>query len=106
MDEHFDGSDAQLLVTCPKCGRQWLPPCEQTICIERHGECIPCRFVPVGGEINKHGSGEGTTEEIDAISAAAKLGAGETATKSLCDMTEADFDAVHNAGNKRCEASD
>jgi hypothetical protein len=75
----LESTEAHLLVTCPKCGRQWMPPCEQVICIERHGECIPCRFVPVGGEINKHGSGEGTTEEIDAISAAAKVGADSTA---------------------------
>jgi len=29
-----------------------------------------------------------------------KVGVGETATKSLRDMTEADFDAAHNAGVK------
>ena len=69
MDELFDGSDAHMIVTCPKCGRQWIPPCEQTICIERHGECIPCRFVPVGGKINTHGSGAGTDDELAAISA-------------------------------------
>jgi hypothetical protein len=49
-----------------------MPPCEQAICIERHGECIPCRFAPIGGEINKHGSGEGTTDELDAIGAAGR----------------------------------
>ncbi len=80
MDELFDGSNAHPLAACPKCGRKWMPPCEQTICIDAHGECIPCRFVPVGGEINKHGSGAGTTEELDAISAAAKVGASDTAT--------------------------
>lgn len=58
---------------CPKCERQYPVPCEQTICIERYGECIPCRFIPVGGEINKHGSGEGTTEELNAIGVEGKI---------------------------------
>jgi hypothetical protein len=62
------------LIACPKCGRQWMPPCEQTICIEMHGECIPCRFVPPGGKINTHGSGAGTDNELAAISAAAAIG--------------------------------
>ena len=87
-----DKNEAPILTAsgaaCPKCGRKWMPPCEQTICIDAHGECIPCRFVPVGGEINKHGSGAGTTEELDAISAAAKVGTSDTATEG------------HNAGDK------
>ena len=79
MDELFDGSNAHQLVACPKCKRQWMPPCEQTICIERHGECIPCRFAPIGGEINKLGSGAGTAEEIDAISATRRAALGPNA---------------------------
>ncbi len=35
--------------------------------------------------------------EIGGNYATRKVGAGRTATKSLRDMTEADFDAVHNA---------
>jgi len=30
---------------CPKCDLEWLEPCEQTICIDLHGECIKCRYV-------------------------------------------------------------
>lgn len=35
-------------VSCPKCGRSWTPPCEQTSCLELFGECIPCRFTNGG----------------------------------------------------------
>jgi len=52
--------------TCPKCSREWQEPCEQTNCIERFGECIPCRFLPVG-ENNPYGSGVGTKDELDAL---------------------------------------
>ena len=53
-------------VACPKCGREWEAPCEQSVCIEMFGECIPCRFIPIG-DINKVGSGLGTDEEVEAI---------------------------------------
>lgn len=49
---------------CPKCANTWEGECDQSRCIELYGECIQCRFVPVG-EINKYGSGSGTKEEFD-----------------------------------------
>ena len=55
-------------IACPKCKREWKPPCEQTRCIAKHGECICCRFIPIGA-INKHGRASGTREEFDAIGA-------------------------------------
>ena len=51
---------------CPKCNKIWPADCEQTLCIERHGECIGCRFVPAG-ENNQFGSGSGTEAEFDAL---------------------------------------
>lgn len=55
------------LKSCPKCSMRWPPVCEQTICIDLHGECIRCRFVDKGPR-NQHGSGEGIRNEITAIS--------------------------------------
>lgn len=67
MSETPDTTEA----ACPKCEREWPHICEQTICIDRHGECVCCKFVN-RGEHTPHGSGYGTTEELDAISAANK----------------------------------
>lgn len=52
---------------CPKCKREWDDECQQAECVRRHGECICCRFLPVGASDNKHGSGCGTREEFDAL---------------------------------------
>jgi hypothetical protein len=52
-----------LMATCPKCGRSWPVRCEQAVCIERHGECVPCRFV----------HGDGTAAEFDALAGSAAL---------------------------------
>ena len=62
--------DTQQVVECPVCHRTWLRPCEQGACIERHGECIACRFLPKGSKENKHGSGAGTKQELDALAGA------------------------------------
>lgn len=51
---------------CPKCSKNWPDDCEQSLCIERHGECIACRFVPLGDK-NQHGSGIGTADEFDEL---------------------------------------
>ena len=55
------------MVKCPKCGREWEPPCKQTVCIKLYGECMPCRFVP--RPTNVSGSGEGTLSELALIRA-------------------------------------
>lgn len=55
------------LTPCPKCSMRWPPVCEQTICIDLHGECIRCRFVDKGPR-NQYGSGNGVRKEITAIS--------------------------------------
>ena len=52
--------------SCPKCGLHWPEPCQQTRCIERHGECIKCRFVPSGAN-NVHGSASGTAQELEQL---------------------------------------
>ena len=49
---------------CPKCSKNWPDDCEQSLCIERHGECIACRFIPLGDK-NQHGSGIGTADEFE-----------------------------------------
>lgn len=54
------------MAKCPKCSTTWPADCEQALCVERHGECIVCRFVP-RGERNPHGSGDGVAEEFDAL---------------------------------------
>lgn len=51
---------------CPKCDRSWDSGTEQALCIERHGECVPCYFIP-SGEHNPTGSGAGIAEEFDAL---------------------------------------
>ena len=51
---------------CPKCARTWEGPCEQSVCIDLFGECIPCRFLPIGDK-NKYGSGNGTEEELNIV---------------------------------------
>lgn len=43
---------------CPKCARSWSRPCEQSACIDFHGECMVCRF-GIGGT--------GTAEEAESI---------------------------------------
>ena len=72
---------------CPKCQREWKgqAPCDQTVCIEMFGECIPCRFLPTTHPNNTRGSGSGTDADLKAIETAskavrAKVGADETAT--------------------------
>ena len=52
--------------SCPKCGLRWPVPCQQTLCIERHGECIKCRFVP-SGPTTVHGSASGTVQELEQL---------------------------------------
>lgn len=71
---------------CPKCQREWKgqAPCDQTVCIEMFGECIPCRFLPTTHPNNTRGSGSGTDADLKAIEAAskvarAKVGAGTAA---------------------------
>lgn len=59
--DYRDGYDrifSKKPVECPKCRASWSGPCQQTKCIDLHGECIRCRFVPVG-PINVYGSGCG-----------------------------------------------
>lgn len=53
---------------CPKCARTWEDlACQQALSIELFGECIVCRFVPIG-TINKYGSASGTEEELERLS--------------------------------------
>ena len=56
---------------CPKCQREWKDqaPCDQTVCIEMFGECIPCRFLPTTHPNNTRGSGSGTDADLKAIEA-------------------------------------
>ena len=50
-------------IECPKCGRQWEQWSEQAVSIDWHGECVVCRFTPIG-----KGTNEGTKSELDEIS--------------------------------------
>lgn len=76
---------------CPKCEREWPDECQQAECVQRHGECICCRFLPRGPR-NLRGSASGTDAEFDALSSAAG--------------TVAEFDALNsdlppnNQGNR------
>lgn len=71
-----DQASPDASVTCAKCARVWQPDSEQALCIDRHGECIPCRFLP-SGEKNPHGSGAGTTDEFEALGSSAAATSGE-----------------------------
>lgn len=50
------------LLVCPACGTKWEHDSEQAICIEKHGECVVCRFSPSG-----KGSRSGTMKDLDNI---------------------------------------
>ena len=65
------GSDVTAALgvdACPVCGRTWPHPSEQGRCVELFGECIVCRFVPLGTAPNWLGSGSGTDEEFVTLS--------------------------------------
>ena len=34
---------SKILAVCPKCGREWVLECDDTLSIGRHGECLNCR---------------------------------------------------------------
>ena len=51
-------------IGCKKCTRLWQVNSEQAISIEKHGECIVCKFTPQG-----KGSNNGTKEQLNEISA-------------------------------------
>ena len=50
-------------IECRNCGRQWELCSEQAVSIDWHGECVVCRFTPIG-----NGTNEGTKAELDEIS--------------------------------------
>ncbi len=64
---HESSRSPDVNLRCPCCQRDWPADCEQAICIEKHDECIVCRFTPKGC-----GSVSGTKDELDAISAEQK----------------------------------
>ena len=49
-------------IECQKCNRHWHQSSEQAVCVDWHGECVVCRFTPIG-----KGTNEGTKAELDEI---------------------------------------
>lgn len=62
-----DSTEVLGVDVCPVCGRTWPHPSEQGRCVELFGECVVCRFVPVGVGPNIRGSGAGTPEDLAAL---------------------------------------
>ena len=67
-----------------------IPKCCAYQTIEAHESIMLCWGLAAAVERGKQMNCDNCTEST------MKVGAGKTATKSLRDMTEADFDAPHN----------
>lgn len=51
------------LLECDFCERKWPMDSEQAISIEMFGQCIVCKFTPIG-----RGSNDGTNEQLQNVS--------------------------------------
>jgi hypothetical protein len=61
------------LLCCPSCLSEWRGDTEQGVSIERYGECICCKFTPVG-----KGSNDGEQWQLNSIAEEASLRRGAT----------------------------